>query len=99
MVGEFNGYGQKAVWDYYFQKFNGQGWHWTPWSYKTHESSSSWGLYTHSLYGEALPDFDNDTPEELQRKLQKYDTLLHHTPNDSLLNILKSYTPQRSLIK
>jgi aryl-phospho-beta-D-glucosidase BglC (GH1 family) len=99
MVGEFNGYGLKSVWDYYFQKFNGRGYHWAMWSYKTHEYPSSWGLYNHNLYDDLLPDFDLDDKDALERKFLKYDTLIHHAPNTSLINIFKKYTPQRSLVQ
>ncbi len=105
LIGEFNGFGQKEVWQYYMQQFNLKGYSWSVWSYKNHSHGSSWGVYDHLNYDEAqpdfsydtpeeigrLPDFQYDTPEELDRKLKKYDTLRHHVPNSSLINIIKTY--------
>ncbi len=91
MIGEFNGFGQKEVWQYYLQKFNQYGYSWSIWSYKNHDHATSWGIYDHLLYDEALPDFQYDTPKDLNKKLDKYDTLGHHIQNKSLINIIKNY--------
>ncbi|NTV29584.1 MAG: cellulase family glycosylhydrolase [Candidatus Omnitrophica bacterium] len=91
LIGEFNGFSQKEVWQYYMQKFNDKGYSWSVWSYKNHDHASSWGVYDHLRYDDILPDFQHDSPADLDRKLNKYDTLRHHVPHGSLLNIIKEY--------
>ncbi len=84
MIGEFNGFDVKNVWAYYLTQFNAQKYSWSLWSYKTY-ASGNWGLFNHAYYDDALPDFDNDSAADLERKLRKYDTAVHHTPNVSLI--------------
>ncbi len=86
LVGEFNAFGIKDAWEYYLSRFNAEGWSWSLWSYKVHSYPNNWGLYNHFLYDETLPNFDEDSQADLERKLSKYDTALHHVANVSLIN-------------
>lgn len=88
LVGEFNAFGIKDAWEYYLSRFNAEGWSWSLWSYKVHSYPNNWGLYNHLLYDETLPNFDEDSQADLERKLSKYDTALHHVPNTSLINVV-----------
>ncbi len=87
LIGEFNGFDVKDVWSYYLTQFNAQKYSWSLWSYKTY-ASGNWGLYNHTDYDEDLPDFQNDSAATLERKLTKYDTAAHHSPNRSLLRTI-----------
>ncbi len=91
MVGEFNGFGDKAVWDLMLKTFNDQNWSWSMWSYKMYDYPSEWGMYDHFGDDESIADFQNDSLNDLNRKISKYDTATHHLPNASLLKILKGY--------
>ncbi|MEI8012586.1 MAG: cellulase family glycosylhydrolase, partial [Candidatus Omnitrophota bacterium] len=91
LIGEFNGFGQKEVWQYYLKQFNQRGYSWSVWSYKNHDHATSWGVYDHFFYNEALPDFQYDSQGNLEAQLGKYDTLRYHVPNKSLINIIKTY--------
>jgi|GEM_PF-1647239 len=84
LIGEFNGFGMREAWAYYLSRFNAEGWNWSLWSYKVHSYANSWGLYSHFLYNETLPDFEFDSRQDLERKLAQYDTG-HHVPNQSLI--------------
>lgn len=98
MVGEFSGFSQKASWDYFLSRFNEQGWWWTMWSNKYHDASSTWGLYTHTDYDEALPKFraiqadgtPGDSYADLKRKLSQYDTLRFHELSPALVELHKA---------
>lgn len=91
MIGEFSGFHNKAVWDYYLTKFKEKGWSWAMWSYKAHDYPTDWGMYNHEGYNHSLLDFSNDSIAELIRKIQAYDTLKNHSANTSLNNILQVY--------
>lgn len=88
MVGEFNSFSLKGIWDYYLAAFNQQGWSWMPWSYKFHNSPSDWGLFTHAYYDELKPLPSTDSLQDLTRKFSKYDTANHHAPNYALQELL-----------
>jgi hypothetical protein len=88
MIGEFYGFNLKSIWDYYLNSFNSRQWSWTSWSYKYHDSPSTWGGVAHSGYDEALPDFQSDSYEDLERKLSKYATADYHTPTVTLQEIM-----------
>jgi aryl-phospho-beta-D-glucosidase BglC (GH1 family) len=88
LIGEFNGFNQRANWNYYCQVIRNQGWSWSMWSNKTHDAPSEWGIYNHSRYDEDLPDFRIDSVADLQRKLSKYATLRYHTANESMREIV-----------
>ncbi len=94
MIGEFTGFGVRPVWEDYLNRFNQHGWSWVDWSYKTHDSPSEWGLYTHMIFNKDISDVRHDSLEEIQRKLKLYDTSGHHIPNVSLTGIFKTYTAQ-----
>jgi flagellar hook assembly protein FlgD len=94
MIGEFTGFGVRPVWEDYLNRFNQHGWSWINWSYKTYDSPSEWGLYTHLIFAEDLPDARTDSLAEIQRKLSLFDTANHHTPNVSLVEIFETYAVQ-----
>ncbi len=84
LIGEYNGFNDRANWDYYCQTFRNYHWSSTMWSQKVHDSPTEWGIFNHSHYEQSVPDAANDTLAELDRKLSQYDTLTHHTANESL---------------
>jgi aryl-phospho-beta-D-glucosidase BglC (GH1 family)/flagellar hook assembly protein FlgD len=94
MIGEFTGFGVRPVWEDYLNRFNQHGWSWTNWSYKTYDSPSEWGLYNHLILAKDLPDVRRDSLEDIQRKLSLFDTVSHHTPNVSLVEVFKTYAAQ-----
>ncbi len=94
MIGEFTGFGVRPVWEDYLSRFNQHGLSWIDWSYKTHDSPSEWGLYTHFIFNKDLPDVRRDSLADIQRKLSLFDTANHHTPNVSLNELFKTYTAQ-----
>jgi len=96
MIGEFNGFQLESIWEYYLDKFNENKWSWALWSYKAHDPNSSWGLYTHTGYDESLPKFREDSFDDLKRKLAKYDTWGHHSPNRYLIDVVQrfAYLPE-----
>lgn len=91
LIGECNGFNDGAIWDLLLKTFNAQGWSWNTWSYKIKDYPSEWGLYNHSLYTKALPDFNLDTLEVLREKIKDYDTPDHHTPNASLIQYINTH--------
>lgn len=92
MIGEFNGFSMKPIWDYYLNAINRHGWSWMPWNYKFHNSPSDWGLYTHAYFNEDEPKLATDSLADLTRKLSKYDTANHHAPNQALIELLSQAT-------
>ena len=94
MIGEFVGFGVRQVWEDYLGRFDQNGISWTNWAYKTHDSPSEWGLYTHNIFNKDLPDIRNDSWEEIVRKMSMVDTANHHIPNVSLNAIMKAYLSQ-----
>lgn len=91
IIGEFNGFNDAAIWELYLRNFNALNWSWGLWSYKSHDYPSEWGLYNHSLYAQTLPDFNRDGYADLEKKIQDYDTVNHHTPNLSLIQRVSYY--------
>ncbi len=98
LIGEFNGFDQREVWDLFLTTFNKQAWNWTMWSYKHHPKRESWGLYTHVNYDEDAPNVSLDDTATLETKLAKYDTFVHHEPNVTLNKVLKNYLTQQTLV-
>ena len=100
MIGEFNGFTLPETWEYYLEKFNEKNWSWMLWNYKAHDPNSNWGLYTHTGYNELLPKFravqadgsPGDSFDDLARKLTKYDTLGHFSPNHALIEVVQRFT-------
>ena len=100
MIGEFNGFALPETWEYYLEKFNNQRWSWMIWNYKAHDPNSNWGLYNHTGYDELLPKFravqadgsTGDSFDDLARKLAKYDTLGHYSPNHALIEVVQRFT-------
>jgi len=99
MIGEFNGFALPETWEYYLEKFNEQRWSWMIWNYKAHDPNSNWGLYTHTGYDELLLKFravqadgsTGDSFDDLARKLTKYDTLGHFSPNYALIEVVQRF--------
>lgn len=94
MIGEFVGFGVRQVWEDYLNRFNQHGISWTNWSYKTHDSPSEWGLYTHNIFRKDLPDIRNDSWQEIVRKMSMVTTAGHFIANVSLNAIMKVYLLQ-----
>lgn len=94
IIGEFSGFGVRAVWEDYLNRFNRHNWSWMNWSYKTHDSPSEWGLYTQNIFRKDLPDIRNDSWQEIVRKMSMNDTADHFIPNVSLNAIMKDYLSQ-----
>ncbi len=92
-IGEFNGFNQRANWDYFLTTFRNKKWHWAMWTYKAHQTQypTDWGLFMHEIYNDAPPDVSVDPQSVLQQKFGRYDTAAHHSPNISLTEILKGY--------
>ncbi|HOD11897.1 MAG TPA: cellulase family glycosylhydrolase [Candidatus Omnitrophota bacterium] len=94
MIGEFHGFTQKAIWEYYLQKFNEQRWSWATWTHKTYPAPSNWGFFNHAFYGTELPRFRDpggDPYATLADKFKRYATLDHHERNAALTNIMDAY--------
>lgn len=110
MIGEFTGFSQRAIWEYYLANFNRRNYSWAFWSYKTHAPHSNWALYTHTGYSGDLPKIRAEQPdgsagdsfETLRDKFLLYDTIEHHEENFSLAQILAKFmvhTENRPFIK
>ena len=89
LIGEFNGFGEARIWNLLVNTFNARGWHWAVWSHKVHDSSSEWGLFSHSLYDDTEPDPGVDSLETLLRKASRYATDIYHKPYQALQSLLK----------
>ena len=63
-VGEFTCFEQAEGWKAAMSTFNGQGWHWTTWSYKV-TGNSSWGIYNHNP---EKVDIYNDSADTIKNK-------------------------------
>ncbi|MFA5361951.1 MAG: cellulase family glycosylhydrolase [Candidatus Omnitrophota bacterium] len=102
MIGEFTGFGQRAIWEYYLANFNRRNWSWSFWSYKTHDPHSNWALYTHTGYDAELPKIraqqedgsPGDSFEVLKDKFSRYGTVDRHEVNFSLAQILAKFLPR-----
>jgi hypothetical protein len=93
LVGEFNGFNQRANWDYFINAFRRNNWSWAMWTYKAHQQQypTEWGLFMHEKYDDSLPDVSADSELRLQEKFSKYDTVRYHTQNFSLADIINSH--------
>ncbi len=93
LIGEFHGFSQKAIWEYYLQNFNEQHWSWSLWTQKFHSSPSNWGLYNHADYNKELPKLRDggDSLVTLLKKFQRYATNDFHCQNFSLIKLIKQY--------
>lgn len=102
LIGEFNGFNYREIWDLYAKTFNDLDWSWTAWSYKHFKPREEWGLYTHMNYKdfptETGPDAGLDSFTDLQTKFAKYETRFRHEPNVSLINMLSDYYIQSRVI-
>lgn len=99
LIGEFNGFNLREIWDLYAKTFNDLDWSWTVWSYKHHKPREQWGLQTHMNYDEETgPDVGTDSAAELEAKFAKYDTRFHHEPNVTLVNMLSDYYIQSRVV-
>ena len=99
LIGEFNGFSEKDIWDLHLNTYKNKNWSWMMWSYKVNPSPAigkDWGLYVHSSYDEPLPNTLNDDWGTLARKFGKYGTSGYHTANTALINILKQFLPAPS---
>lgn len=92
MVGEFNAFNYRQNWEYYLDVFNRENWLWTMWSYKVHDTSSQWGLWTHTGYKGAAPLLRTDSMATLKEKFARYATAGFHERNQSLMSLLAAHT-------
>jgi endoglucanase len=92
IIGEFNCFGMKPIWEYYLQNFNREKWSWAAWSYKIRYSPSEWGLYNHSGYNVSLPKIRADSLNALKQKFLKYATLTYHSKNFTLSELIRDYS-------
>lgn len=98
LIGEFNGFNDAAIWDYLVDTFNTKGWNWSPWSYKTHDKTTEWGLYVHTFYDEAEPNPQTDSLAALLRKAGKYASPLYHRSNSSLTSLIRTKAKRPGMI-
>lgn len=91
LIGEFNAFDLRTMWDLYLQTFYEQNWSWTVWSYKHHPARELWGLYTHLNYNDTDPNLSIDSALTIEQKFSKYDTYLHHEPNVTLIKVMRDY--------
>jgi hypothetical protein len=91
LIGEFNSFDQRSMWDLYLQTFYEQNWSWTVWSYKHQPARELWGLYTHLNYNDTVPNLSVDGASRIEEKFAKYDTVVHHEPNTTLIKVLREY--------
>jgi len=94
MIGEFQGFTQKAIWEYYLQKFNEQHWSWAGWTYKTSPSPSNWGFFNQANYATTLPKFRDpggDSYTVLANKFKRYATTDYHARNVTLTDTMDHY--------
>ena len=85
-VGEFTCFEQEEGWKAAMSTFNGQGWHWTTWSYKVTENSS-WGIYNHNP---EKVDIYNDSADTIKNKWSAVGTA-NGWKNDKIYNLVKPY--------
>ena len=87
-VGEFTCFEQEEGWKAAMSTFNGQGWHWTTWSYKV-TGNSSWGIYNHNP---EKVDIYNDSADTIKNKWSAVGTA-NGWKNDKIYNLVKAYLP------
>ena len=87
-VGEFTCFEQEEGWKAAMSTFNGQGWHWTTWSYKV-TGNSSWGIYNHNP---EKVDIYNDSADTIKNKWSTVGTA-NGWKNDKIYNLVKAYLP------
>ena len=85
-VGEFTCFEQAEGWKAAMSTFNGQGWHWTTWSYKV-TGNSSWGIYNHNP---EKVDIYNDSADTIKNKWSAVGTS-NGWKNDKIYNLVKQY--------
>lgn len=85
-VGEFTCFEQAEGWKAAMSTFNGQGWHWTTWSYKV-TGNSSWGIYNHNP---EKVDIYNDSADTIKNKWSAVGTA-NGWKNDKIYNLVKPY--------
>ena len=85
-VGEFTCFEQEEGWKAAMSTFNGQGWHWTTWSYKV-TGNSSWGIYNHNP---EKVDIYNDSADTIKNKWSAVGTA-NGWKNDKIYNLVKPY--------
>lgn len=85
-VGEFTCFEQAEGWKAAMSTFNGQGWHWTTWSYKV-TGNSSWGIYNHN---HEKVDIYNDSADTIKNKWSAVGTA-NGWKNDKIYNLVKPY--------
>ena len=85
-VGEFTCFEQAEGWKAAMSTFNGQGWHWTTWSYKV-TGNSSWGIYNHNP---EKVDIYNDSADTIKNKWSAVGTE-NGWKNDKIYNLVKPY--------
>ena len=85
-VGEFTCFEQEEGWKAAMSTFNGQGWHWTTWSYKV-TGNSSWGIYNHNP---EKVDVYNDSADTIKNKWSAVGTA-NGWKNDKIYNLVKPY--------
>ena len=85
-VGEFTCFEQEEGWKAAMSTFNGQGWHWTTWSYKV-TGNSSWGIYNHNP---EKVDIYNDSADTIKNKWSAVGTE-NGWKNDKIYNLVKPY--------
>ena len=85
-VGEFTCFEQAEGWKAAMSTFNGQGWHWTTWSYKV-TGNSSWGIYNHNP---EKVDIYNDSADTIKNKWSDVGTA-NGWKNDKIYNLVKPY--------
>ena len=85
-VGEFTCFEQEEGWKAAMSTFNGQGWHWTTWSYKV-TGNSSWGIYNHNP---EKVDIYNDSADTIKNKWSAVGTA-NGWKNDKIYNLGKPY--------
>lgn len=85
-VGEFTCFEQAEGWKAAMSTFNGQGWHWTTWSYKV-TGNSSWGIYNHNP---EKVDIYNDSADTIKNKWSAVGTA-NGWKNDKIYDLVKPY--------
>ena len=85
-VGEFTCFEQAEGWKAAMSTFNGQGWHWTTWSYKV-TGNSLWGIYNHNP---EKVDIYNDSADTIKNKWSAVGTA-NGWKNDKIYNLVKPY--------
>ena len=88
LIGEFNGFDQRDIWDLFLETFEAQGWGWAMWSYKHDPARESWGWVTRTRGTDDPPVVGRDSLEELSQKFARYATVSSYDPNVTLVRLL-----------